>query len=85
MELGAHGEMGQVASSKQEKEEKMEDKAALEKTDERHGDERERRTMCRGRLRDSFRERCQRMQLTRSRFGASLRGKVGGRAGGGRR
>jgi hypothetical protein len=40
--------------------------------------ERERLTMCRGRLRDSFRERCQRMQLTRARFGASLRQRVPG-------
>ena len=57
---------------------------------EKHPDEKERLTMCRGRLRDSFRERCQRMQLTRSRFSASMRRKtqgikVGGGGGGVRR
>merc|ERR1712192_373477 len=51
---------------------------------EKHPDEKERLTMCRGRLRDSFRERCQRMQLTRSRFSASMRRKTQGiRVGGG--
>ena len=56
--------------------------------DDRHPDEKERLTMCRGRLRDSFRERCQRMQLTRSRFSASMRRKTQGikvPGGGGRR
>ena len=53
---------------------------------EKHPDEKERLTMCRGRLRDSFRERCQRMQLTRSRFSASMRRKTQGiKVGGGRR
>jgi len=54
---------------------------------EKHPDEKERLTMCRGRLRDSFRERCQRMQLTRSRFSASMRRKTQGIkvGGGGRR
>ena len=52
----------------------------------KHPDEKERLTMCRGRLRDSFRERCQRMQLTRSRFSASMRRKTQGiKVGGGRR
>ena len=51
---------------------------------EKHPDEKERLTMCRGRLRDSFRERCQRMQLTRSRFSASMRRKTQGiKVGGG--
>ena len=55
-------------------------------TPEKHPDEKERLTMCRGRLRDSFRERCQRMQLTRSRFSASMRRKTQGiKVGGGRR
>ena len=55
-------------------------------TGEKHPDEKERLTMCRGRLRDSFRERCQRMQLTRSRFSASMRRKTQGiKVGGGRR
>merc|ERR1712012_1278293 len=56
--------------------------------DDRHPDEKEGLTMCRGRLRDSFRERCQRMQLTRSRFSASMRRKTQGikvPGGGGRR
>ena len=56
-----------------------------EEEEEEEEQDLERLTMCRGRLHDSFRERCQRMQLTRSRFSSSMRGKtqgVGGRGSG---
>lgn len=46
------------------------------RTEEKDPREEERVMMCRQRLRDSFRERCQRMQL--SRFRASLRGRMQG-------